>query len=377
MALKSVGSVRLAQLLLLGVFSAVIPAEKARSEEARSYVVSWFSLATNNTDGDCSKGVHPEIEKVWARYLDLLDLPAADREKYKRQLADGELNGEVMEILSNRGRIDGKPVNPWRHPASVPDINLPGLDGKLAYGFNLSGKGESKPSSFEDPETGQRGVENQLYRAMGCARTMRGQNDNPPTYWKWLWGQLRDSIPAWIITIKGQDLAKDGPVTVSFDRALEHARANPDGSHRANMSYRLDPDPRSHNEFKGEIKKGVLTLVPAEKFRLLADPLLMPEIVLSQFNARLHLKPDGRLDGFIGGFQKWHQIYGGLSGMAFGGEGQVVGDLTQYYYLMKKHADADPDPVTGQNMSISATYYLEAVPAFASPAQHASQVVGQ
>jgi hypothetical protein len=44
---------------------------------------------------------------------------------------------------------------------------------------------------------------------------------------------------------------------------------------------------------------------------------------------------------------------------------------------MRKHADADPDPVTGQNMSISATYYLTAVPAFAAPAAPATQNVAQ
>jgi hypothetical protein len=31
---------------------------------------------------------------------------------------------------------------------------------------------------------------------------------------------------------------------------------------------------------------------------------------------------------------------------------------------MKRLADGAPDPATGQNMAISAAYYLEAVPAF-------------
>jgi hypothetical protein len=31
---------------------------------------------------------------------------------------------------------------------------------------------------------------------------------------------------------------------------------------------------------------------------------------------------------------------------------------------MRRHADADPDPETGQNRAISAAYYIEAVPAF-------------
>jgi hypothetical protein len=376
-SLKSAIGRKWARLLLFGAASAAMPMEQAHSQDVRSYVVSWFSLATNSADGDCSKGIHPEVEKVWGRYIDALEPSPATREKYKRQIADAKDMGEVMDFLSNRGRIDGKPANAFRNPASVIDVDLPGLDGKLGYGFNLDGKGESKPSAFEDPLTHQRGVENQLYRAMGCVRTMRGQLDNPPTYWKWVWGQLRDSIPAWIITVKAADLTRDGPATIVFDRALEHARANPDGSFRANMSYRLDPDPRSHNEYQGEIRNGVVTIVPGGKFRLLADPLLIPEFALSRVNVRLYLKPDGRLDGFVGGFQSWHDIYGGLGGLAIGGEQQVTGDIVQFYHLMRKHADADPDPVTGQNMSISATYYLTAVPAFAAPAAPATQNVAQ
>src|SRR4051812_39240032 len=187
---KSVLSFKSVRLLLLAAASAALPLQQAHSEDVRSYVVSWFSLATNSADGDCSKGVHPEVEKVWVRYIDALEPSPEKREAYKRALVEGKGMSEVMDFLSNRGRVDGKPTNPFRNPASVVDVDLPGLDGKLGYGFNLDGKGESKSSSFEDPLTHQRGVENQLYRAMGCVRTMRGQLDNPPTYWKWVWGQL-------------------------------------------------------------------------------------------------------------------------------------------------------------------------------------------
>ena len=373
MSLESVRDGRLVQVAFLSALSMGVPAEKAQAAEARSYVVSWFGLAANSSDGDCSQGVHPSTEKVYARYLDRLGLPPTDVEKYRTALLAGKTIFDptvpgLSDVVINRGRIDGKPVNAWRHPAAVPDVDLPGLDGKLAYGFNLDGEGERKPNSFEDPQTHERGVENQLYRAVGCARAMRGTLNTEPTYWKWLWDQLRDSMPAWLITIKGEDLSKDGPVTVDFDRAVEHARANPDGSHRRNMSYRVDTDPRSHNEFQGEIKNRVLTIRTRENFRWLADPLVIPEIGLSKFNTRLYLKPDGSLDGFIGGFQNWHMIYGGLAGLAIGGESSVTGDIVQYYHLMRKNADADPDPATGQNMSISAAYYLKAVPAFtASP----------
>ena len=38
------------------------------------------------------------------------------------------------------------------------------------------------------------------------------------------WDNIRLTQPAWLVTIKGADLSKDGPVTVIFDRALEAER---------------------------------------------------------------------------------------------------------------------------------------------------------
>ncbi len=36
------------------------------------------------------------------------------------------------------------------------------VTGKYSYGFNLDGKGAASPSKFEEPETHEQGVNNQL-----------------------------------------------------------------------------------------------------------------------------------------------------------------------------------------------------------------------
>src|SRR5690606_10314104 len=76
---------------------------------------------------------------------------------------------------------------------------------------------------------------------------------------------------------------------------------------------------------------------------------------------RLKMNPDGTLSGIIGGYQPWMDYFYYL---AIRGEetGQV--NLPGVYYAMKRFADADPDPETGQNRAISAAYYIEAAPAF-------------
>ena len=39
-------------------------------------------------------------------------------------------------------------------------------------------------------------------------------------------------------------------------------------------------------------------------------------------------------------------------------------DMPAFYYSIKRNADANPDPVTGENRDISTAYEIEAVPAF-------------
>ncbi len=353
--------------VLFGVAGLGLCASQAEAE-TRHYAVSWFGLATNSTDDDCSSGPHPVIEELYLEYASRLGATPAQVAEWREQMMAGEDPRDLYQMMMTRGRINGEPVNPYAHPASVVDLEMPGVDGKYAYGFDLDGKGLEDPDGFEDPITHELGVDNQMYRALGCSRSFRGTLEGRPTYYAWSWGQLKSSQPAWIISITGQDLDKDGPVSVGINRALEAVRFNSDGSPRFDVAYRIDPDPRSHNEFQGELKDGTLTITEHGSLRLLQNPLVAPELTLSNVHLRLTFEADRTTRGFIGGYQPWHPVYWGIAGVGFGGEQQVTGDIPGFYHLLKRYADADPNPATGQNMAISTAYYLEAVPVFAAPA---------
>ncbi len=331
--------------------------------ETRSFVVGWFSQATYTQDGDCPGGVNPDISRQYVRNARLMGFTPEQIKAFGKNKA---LPDSLRGLMNTRARIDGKPANPYSYPSAVVDPKLSALSARFAYGFNLDGA--AGPKSFEDPETHETGVDNELGRALGCMRSFRGSLASRPTYWAWAWGQLKDSQPAWLITINGQDLTKDGPVTITFDRALEHLRSNADGSPRADSSYRIDPDPRSHNVLKGHVKGGVISLDQPGALNLLQNPLVAPEFRLSRVQMRLSLRTDGSLAGIIGGYQPWSDLYFGFAGGGPTMEVCITGDIPGLYYLLKKHADADPDPATGQNASISAAYYLESVPVFAVPA---------
>lgn len=332
----------------------------AHAMESKTFVVGWFSEATYSQDSDCVGGINPNIDEQYLKNLtDLGYTPAQVEEMAKKEL-DGE-NSPIRGLMTSRARVDGKPANPYAYPAFVKDPQLKSSVSNVAYGFDLDGK----PGAVEDPETHQKGVDNQFSRALGCMRSFRGSLESRPTYFAWAWGQLKDSMPAWLVTISAENLSQDGDVTVTFDRALEHVRSNADGSPRADATYRIDPDPRSHNVVHGKLKGKELTFDAPFDFRMLQNPLLAPmEFKMSRAKLRMSLKPDGSVSGIIGGYMPWSDFYVGLGVQGPGTEYCITGDIPGIYYLLKKFADADPDPKTGQNMSISAAYYLEAVPAF-------------
>ena len=347
-------------------------ANAASAMESKSFVVGWFSHATNSSADDSGPGgPNPNVQEQYLKDLKDLGMSGEEIEALMKE-ADGEGPNRMSEILRTRGRIDGKPVNPYMYPSSVKDPEWKALTGTLAYGFDLDNKGPEQPGSFTHTDTKQKGIDHKLYRALGCMRAFRGSLEGRPTYWDWVWGQLKDSQPAWIVTITGKDLSKDGDVTITFDRALEYLQSNVDGSPRADVTYRIDPDPRSHNVMKGKIENGIVSATStSDMFRMYSNPLGVPEFRLHNAKFNFKLRRDGTGDGFLGGYQPWADLY-----FAFASGGQsieqcIVGDIPGLYYLLKKNADAFPDPKTGVNSGISAAYYIETVPAFAVPADDA------
>jgi hypothetical protein len=345
----------------VGVSASSGPAQAA---ESRNFVVGWFTHATDSKDGDCPGGVNPDVTIQYLKDLALLGYSQQQIETMAQKELDG--GDEIAEAMRVRGRVNGKPIEPFTYPETAIDPKLVAGIGKTGYGFDLDGKGG--PKGYEDPLTHQKGVDNEMFRALGCMRTFRGSLQGRPTYWAWAWGQLLDSQPAWLVNVAGEDLSKDGEVTVTFDRALTHLRVNADGSPREDSTYRADPDPRSHNVYKGVIKDGEISIQGGGDFRMLQNPLVAPELRLAHIQMRLSLKKDGALTAFVGGYQPWRDVYLSFAAPGPAYEACVTGDIPGIYYLLKRHADADPDPKTGQNASISTTYYMEAVRAFVVPA---------
>ncbi len=83
------------------------------------------------------------------------------------------------------------------------------------------------------------------------------------------------------------------------------------------------------------------------------------------------MSPDGTLSGLIGGYQPWPDYYYYL---AVRSEDQAHVDLPGVYYAFRRLADGELDPVTGER-TLSAAYWMEAVPAFQVPMKKVGQTV--
>jgi hypothetical protein len=348
---------------------AALSCTEAASAESRSFVVAWFTAAAYAQDDDCPDGLNPSIDGIYRNALNNLGVSPEEVERLYKNYKGTTGGEEAAQIIVNRGRVDGKPVNAYANPTAVPDPHLHTVQGRYAFGFNLDGKGAASRNGFEDPETHERGVNNEYWRAMGCNKSFRAVPPQRPVQGgEYQWDTIRSTTPAWLITVSGDDLDKDGEVTVMFERALEHVSLDARSETAADMTYRVDPDPRWHNQFRGRVEHGLITATMPADFRLESDPYFVQEFVFHQPHLRLRIKPDGNLEGIVGGYQPWLPIYYSYGGTSIALECCAALDFVGVYYTLRRLADGYPDPQTGRNTAISTAYRIDAVPAFVVPA---------
>jgi hypothetical protein len=353
---------RLVQSVPLIVMAASLWSASGAHAETRGYVVSKFFPAAHSLDGDCAGGINLnagdqyDLGLVAAGYDEQQVAEWAAKSDDKGSVAIN-YNDERSRAIRDRAMINGKRVSAWVNPQATPDPNLSMVTGKFALGFNLDGKGG--PDGFENPVTGEKGVDNQLFRALGCFTSFRGTETERPAAYSYMWDIVSAAMPAWLMSITTDDFSKDGPATVSFYRAREHVERDANSDVLPDLTFRIDPDPRSHVTFKGEIKNRVLTISEHGKLHAVwGEQVLLPDLRLSKTHLRVRLDDDGSVAAVIGGYQPWKEA------LSDGFFSAMAADWVGLYHNIRKAADANPDPKTGINQDISVAYRIDAVPAF-------------
>jgi hypothetical protein len=272
-----------------------------------------------------------------------------------RRIAEGvdDDDGEVRRRLNLRASVNGEPASIYNYPDAVPDPNIETVSGKYAYGFDLGGPAQNK---FIDPETGGP-VDNQLWRAIGCTASFRAIPPATPFPEDVSWNAMVETSPGWAITISGEDLTRDGPVTVVLDRLTKHPERDAEGNVMSKATYVLDGAGTSRNVLEGELKGGLITIQPKDIF-LESEMPFYPEIALRNGHLRIQLQDDGTLLSYWGGYMNW-KIFAYMITSRPGHGGDSLG----IYHAVKKLADASPD-ATGQNQEISSAWRVTAVPAY-------------
>ena len=346
------------------------------SAETRGYVISMIHTATYANADTCPGGGNGGTVEIRTRRL----LGAGfDEEAALRIIGNGGRDddgnrGDITRLHGSTATAggqpwNGQPVSPGNVPALSADPGIETAQGRFAYGFDLDG--QVSPDDFEDPDSHERGVDNHMWRALGCFDVYRIRRPVVPYNESIVWDTAIDAMPAWLMSVSGEDLSQDGDVTVTFDRSLNVLLRDAHGGVMSGATFVLDPDPRSHNVFKGTITNRILTIEPGD-FSLQGESQFYAVLRFTQTHVRLQMDPDGSLRGILGGYQPWRDYYHYL---AIRGENDGQVDLSGVYYAMKRLADGGPDPMTGENTEISAAYWLEAVPAF--HATTSGDIVGQ
>ncbi len=236
--------------------------------------------------------------------------------------------------------------------------------GKIGFGMNLDGK--VGPNDFTSPDGSEKGIDNQLYRVLGCVSNYRGP-DGTLYHFNNKFMQQHEYARV-LIELTGVDsLVNDNDVTLTTyrgrDGLLTDATGNsfmPGGTQRADHKWGKEFISR----FKGKIVDGVLTVQAAEYHQPTTWAF---EDVTDQWfkDPRFQLKINqDRAEGLLAGYVDIETFYLQMA-RAVSTHHQSYGQQSSpsVYRALHKLADAYPDK-DGHNTAISFAADVKFVQAF-------------
>jgi hypothetical protein len=241
----------------------------------------------------------------------------------------------------------------WNPEIVKYDLPFKEAQGKISFGLNLDGK--IGPNDYTSPD-GEKGIDNQLFRAIGCVDGWRGPNGVLDVIG--LTRMFRGANPFDRVLMEITDvdsLVNDDSVEVTTYRGMDPLLTDatgttimPGGSNRIDTRYGAKFVSHRH----GKIVNGVLITEPAD--------FTFPEYQVTTQRMRgaifkLKLSPDGA-DGLIGGYadiKDWYTVF--IKGWSTIRSGQGLASQPSHARVLERLADGYPDPKTGKNTAISAS----------------------
>ena len=255
-------------------------------------------------------------------------------------------------------------IETYINPFAAEDPGQPQVTSRIGEGFNLDG--QIKPADFVSPD-GEKGIDNQLYRAWGCDSPWRGANGNGTLVLRSN-DKMLEGLYTIVIRLSGkQDPRNDDDATLEIGYSPDPIMKDARGQVGADYSYRIVKS-EQYTKLKAKIRDGVVETGQGD--------VHMPQIAWFSNQQRdaffregkLQLVPngDGTASGLVGGYRDWRDVYAQNVFAQDGGQQGVREheDHVALYYALRRHADGMFNARTGRYDGISSAYRLKLVPAF-------------
>ena len=334
------------------------PAHSRDDKPSIGLVIGGWRFAlheTNNARTECPDGFQYKQAQNYAAQFPTPEARKAHGERFGYYVNRGP-NGENVFYFPTVV-TDPLPFRPAQGPTAI-GLDLDGeQDGK--------GTAETLPhENFTSPE-GRKGVDNQLYRVIGCTPGWRkgGMIDGIVSSY------IRsETQPRLLLEITGVDDERNDPeVTVTTYRGLDPIAADSKGGLIPWLSQRIDyrGGARYVQRFRGRIVDGVLVTEPTDvRLPYYEQPDMAGDRIIRRMRLELRLTPGGA-EGLLGGYadlENWYLNYAKTWGA------HAIADVEGWsapatYRALHGFADFR-DPETGQVTGISAAYEVAFTRAF-------------
>ena len=348
------------------------------------FVVSGINYAmAEDADktGACPQGMVEGYKNggdVFIARGDLQRKPGEKEDAYTQRLFQAAFTDDGPKNLCQNPEL-GKPDPRYRvvtNPnVKVWGINLDGVDSKASDG---PAPGYCAHADFAGMN-GEKGVDNQFYRINGCQIQWQSTGQNQGFEEEMLtgsWGIL--------VRLRGvDDIQNDDDIEVDVFSNADPIMLSPGREPLEYATYSIDQDTAYQAKTKGKIVNGVLTTEPVDmQFHWIVNSIRLDRPI-KHARFQMTVSKDGVVEGYLGGYEPVEDLYDYMYGFRDGKDGS--GELAPLrlragsaigksrvqtytcegvYFAMKKYADGDPDPETGECTSISTQYRIKLIPAF-------------
>ena len=271
------------KLVLSTFIAALASMPAAASPWVRGFVVDKYEPAfhygakdgTMAPGSDCPKGTNPDndynalLKTAWRPDAEIADV---------LRLATLKVNGtfntnrEFRLSAALRYRSFRRDIDSWVNPFTAPDPGTQQVTGSVAEGFDLD---HNVKTGFTSPD-GKKGIDNNLYRVMGCNMSYRGV---PYSAYLSIRGndKMLEGLYTIVVRVSGnKDPMNDDDALVEIGYSPDHIVKNSVGV-VPDYSYKIATGAQ-YTRLKATIRGGVVAVRTCGTSRLLVGSVGAPYI---------------------------------------------------------------------------------------------------